>query len=95
MARLKGPSRPINPLTDRAAVVSALAAVDAVVAFEEDTPLELIRALRPDVLVKGADYTEDRVVGADLVRAAGGEVVLVDLLPGRSTTGLAARLRGG
>jgi D-beta-D-heptose 7-phosphate kinase/D-beta-D-heptose 1-phosphate adenosyltransferase len=95
VARLKGPSRPINPLTDRVAVVSALAAVDAVVAFEEDTPLELIRALRPDVLVKGADYTEDRVVGADLVRAAGGEVVLVDLLPGRSTTGLAARLRGG
>jgi D-beta-D-heptose 7-phosphate kinase/D-beta-D-heptose 1-phosphate adenosyltransferase len=94
VARLKGPSRPINPLPDRAAVVSALAAVDAVVAFEEDTPLELIHALRPDVLVKGADYTEDRVVGADLVRASGGEVVLVDLLPGRSTTGIAARLRG-
>ena len=93
VARLKGASRPINPLADRAAVVSALSAVDAVVAFEEDTPLELIRALRPDVLVKGADYTEDRVVGADLVRASGGEVVLVDLLPGRSTTGIAARLR--
>ncbi len=94
VARLKGASRPINPLADRAAVVSALASVDAVVAFAEDTPLELIRALRPDVLVKGADYTEDRVVGADLVRASGGEVVLVDLLPGRSTTGIAARLRG-
>lgn len=94
VARLKGPSRPVNPLADRAAVVAALAAVDAVAAFEEDTPLELIRALRPDVLVKGADYTEDRVVGADLVRASGGEVVLVDLLPGRSTTGVAARLRG-
>jgi len=94
VARLKGPSRPVNPLADRAAVLSALSAVDAVVAFEEDTPLELIRALRPEVLVKGADYTEDRVVGADLVRAAGGEVVLVDLLPGRSTTGIAARLRG-
>ena len=94
VARLKGPSRPVNPLADRAAVLSALSAVDAVVAFEEDTPLELIRALRPDVLVKGADYTEDRVVGADLVRASGGEVVLVDLLPGRSTTGIAARLRG-
>ena len=63
-------------------------------AFDEDTPLELIRALRPDVLVKGADYTEDQVVGADLVRGWGGEVVLVDLLPGRSTTGIAARLRG-
>jgi D-beta-D-heptose 7-phosphate kinase/D-beta-D-heptose 1-phosphate adenosyltransferase len=94
VARLKGAGRPINPLADRAAVVSALAAVDAVVAFEEDTPLELVRALRPDVLVKGGDYTEDRVVGADLVRAGGGEVVLVDLLPGRSTTGVAARLRG-
>ena len=94
VARLKGPSRPVNPLADRAAVLSALSAVDAVVAFEEDTPLELIRALRPEVLVKGADYTEDRVVGADLVRASGGEVVLVDLLPGRSTTGIAARLRG-
>jgi D-beta-D-heptose 7-phosphate kinase/D-beta-D-heptose 1-phosphate adenosyltransferase len=93
VARLKGPARPVNALADRAAVVSALSAVDAVVAFEEDTPLELIRALRPDVLVKGADYTEDRVVGADLVRASGGEVVLVDLLPGRSTTGIAARLR--
>jgi D-beta-D-heptose 7-phosphate kinase / D-beta-D-heptose 1-phosphate adenosyltransferase len=94
VSRLKGASRPVNALADRAAVVSALAAVDAVVAFEEDTPLELIRALRPDVLVKGGDYTEDRVVGADLVRASGGEVVLVDLLPGRSTTGIAARLRG-
>jgi D-beta-D-heptose 7-phosphate kinase/D-beta-D-heptose 1-phosphate adenosyltransferase len=95
VARLKGASRPINPLADRAAVVSALAAVDAVVAFEEDTPLDLIRALRPDVLVKGADYTEDRVVGADLVRGWGGEVVLADLLPGRSTTGIAARLPRG
>jgi len=94
VARLKGEGRPVNALADRAAVVSALSAVDAVVAFEEDTPLELIRALRPDVLVKGSDYTEDRVVGADLVRASGGEVVLIDLLPGRSTTGIAARLRG-
>ena len=91
VARLKGPTRPVNPLADRAAVLAALAAVDAVVAFGEDTPLELIRALMPDVLVKGADYTPDRVVGADIVRAAGGEVVLVDLLPGRSTTGIVAR----
>ena len=93
VARLKGPSRPVNPLADRAAVLSALAAVDTVVAFEEDTPLDLIRALKPDLLVKGADYTEDEVVGADLVRASGGEVALVGLLPGRSTTGIAARLR--
>jgi D-beta-D-heptose 7-phosphate kinase/D-beta-D-heptose 1-phosphate adenosyltransferase len=91
VARLKGPARPVNPLADRAAVIAALAAVDAVVAFAEDTPLALIQALLPDVLVKGGDYTEDRVVGADLVRARGGEVVLVDLLPGRSTTGILAR----
>ena len=90
-ARLKGPSRPVNPLADRAAVIAALAAVDAVVAFAEDTPLELIRALMPDVLVKGADYTVDRVVGADLVQAAGGEVALVELLPGRSTTDVLRR----
>ena len=76
-------------------MVSALAAVDAVVGFGEDTPLELIRLLLPDVLVKGADYTEDRVVGADLVRAAGGEVALVPLLPGRSTTGVVSRATGG
>ncbi len=94
VARLKGPARPINALADRAAVISALAAVDAVVAFGEDTPLELIRWLVPDVLVKGADYTIDRVVGANIVQAAGGEVALIDLLPGRSTTGLVERLAG-
>ncbi len=91
VARLKGPARPVNPLADRAAVLAALAAVDAVVPFAEDTPLELIRALMPDVLVKGADYTIDRVVGADLVQAAGGVVALVELLPGRSTTAILAR----
>jgi D-beta-D-heptose 7-phosphate kinase/D-beta-D-heptose 1-phosphate adenosyltransferase len=94
VARLKGPTRPINSLADRAAVISALAAVDAVVAFGEDTPLELIRLLVPDVLVKGADYTIDLVVGADIVQAAGGEVALIDLVPGRSTTGLVTRLAG-
>jgi D-beta-D-heptose 7-phosphate kinase/D-beta-D-heptose 1-phosphate adenosyltransferase len=93
VARLKGPSRPLTPLADRAAVLAALAAVDAVVAFEEDTPLALIRALQPDVLVKGADYAIDQIVGADVVQAAGGKVVLVDLLPGRSTTALIARSR--
>lgn len=94
VARLKGPTRPITPLADRAAVVSALAAVDAVVAFGEDTPLELIHLLVPDVLVKGADYSIDQVVGADVVQAAGGEVALIDLLPGRSTTGIVARSQG-
>ena len=93
VARLKGPARPVNPLADRAAVIAALAAVDAVVAFGEDTPLELIRLLLPDVLVKGADYTVETVVGAAEVQAAGGEVALIDLLPGRSTTGTIARLQ--
>ena len=91
VARLKGPTRPVNPLADRAAVIAALAAVDAVVAFAEDTPLNLITALIPDVLFKGSDYTVETVVGADLVQAAGGQVVLIDLLPGRSTTGILAR----
>ncbi|MDN3565740.1 bifunctional D-glycero-beta-D-manno-heptose-7-phosphate kinase/D-glycero-beta-D-manno-heptose 1-phosphate adenylyltransferase HldE [Paeniroseomonas aquatica] len=86
VARLKGPSRPVNPLADRAAVIAALASVDAVVAFDEPTPLELIRSLLPDVLIKGADYTLSQVVGATEVQAAGGVVALIDLLPGRSTT---------
>jgi len=94
VARLKGPGRPVNPLADRAAVIGALAAVDAVVAFDDDTPLALIRRLLPDVLMKGADYTVASVVGADVVQAAGGEVALLDLVPGRSTTGVIARLRG-
>ena len=93
VARLKGPTRPITPLADRAAVISALAAVDAVVAFADDTPLALISLLLPDVLVKGADYSIDRVVGAEIVQQAGGEVALIDLLPGRSTTGIVARSR--
>jgi D-beta-D-heptose 7-phosphate kinase/D-beta-D-heptose 1-phosphate adenosyltransferase len=93
VARLKGPARPVNPLADRAAVIAALAAVDAVVAFAEDTPLNLITALLPDVLFKGSDYTVETVVGADVVQAAGGQVVLIELLPGRSTTGILARGR--
>ena len=91
VARLKGSSRPLNTLADRAAVIAALAAVDAVVAFSEDTPIEIIRTLMPDVLVKGSDYTPDRVVGAEIVQKAGGEVLLIDLLPGRSTTATLAR----
>lgn len=91
VTRLKGPARPVNTLADRAAVIAALSMVDAVVAFAEDTPLELIRALVPDVLVKGADYTLDQVAGADIVQAAGGEVALIGLAPGRSTTATLAR----
>ena len=88
--RLKGPLRPLQDENARAAVVGAIKGVSAVVLFAEDTPLELIRALQPDVLVKGSDYTEDQVVGADVVKARGGRVVLVDLAPGHSTTNLVA-----
>jgi D-beta-D-heptose 7-phosphate kinase/D-beta-D-heptose 1-phosphate adenosyltransferase len=89
--RLKGPSRPINKAGDRALVLAALAAVDAVVVFGEDTPLKLIKALRPDILVKGADYRNNTVVGAEYA----GRVTLIPLLKGRSTTGLAAKLGRG
>ncbi len=87
--RLKGPSRPINKVRDRALVLAALQAVDAVVVFGEDTPIKLIKALRPDVLVKGADYRNGTVVGAGFA----GRVALVPLLKGRSTTTLASRLK--
>ncbi|MFC7737776.1 bifunctional D-glycero-beta-D-manno-heptose-7-phosphate kinase/D-glycero-beta-D-manno-heptose 1-phosphate adenylyltransferase HldE [Roseomonas sp. GCM10028921] len=91
--RLKGPTRPVNALEDRLAVIAALQSVDLVLAFAEDTPLELIRRLQPDVLFKGADYREEDVVGGDVVRARGGRVALIDLVPGRSTTGIIARSR--
>lgn len=89
----KGAERPIVPEAARARVVAALAAVDCVVLFAEDTPLELIRALQPDVLVKGADYTPDRIVGADLVEARGGRVVRVPVVAGFSSTSIVERLR--
>ncbi len=89
--RLKGNGRPINPAEGRAEVIAALEAVDLVVIFEEDTPLELIKHVRPAVLVKGADYTREEVVGGDMVEASGGTVILVDLVPGHSTTGLVRR----
>jgi len=86
--RLKGPSRPFNKAADRAIVLAALAAVDAVVIFGEDTPRNLIKALRPDILVKGADYRNAAVAGAEFA----GRVALVPLLKGRSTTALAKKL---
>ncbi|HEX5819088.1 MAG TPA: D-glycero-beta-D-manno-heptose 1-phosphate adenylyltransferase [Gemmatimonadales bacterium] len=89
----KGPDRPVNPGSSRARVLAALAAVDAVVPFDEDTPLELVHALRPDILVKGADYPRDRIVGADFVEARGGRVVRVPLVPDTSTTRIVERLR--
>ena len=90
-ARLKGKGRPINPAEGRAEVLAALEAVDLVVVFEEDTPLELIKRVRPAVLVKGADYRIDQVVGRELVEEGGGTVVLVGLVPGHSTTSLVRR----
>jgi D-beta-D-heptose 7-phosphate kinase/D-beta-D-heptose 1-phosphate adenosyltransferase len=93
--RLKGEGRPVQNQRARAEVLAGLEAVDLVVIFEEDTPLELIRAVQPAVLVKGGDYTREQVVGHDIVEAAGGRVVLVDILQGHSTTALVARAREG
>ncbi len=89
----KSPDRPIVPESARARMLAGFAAVDCVVLFDEETPLELIRALEPDVLVKGADYTRDQIVGADFVESRGGRVVRVDLVPDQSTTRLVERLR--
>ena len=92
--RLKGPERPVRGEADRAYVLAALAMVDCVTVFEQDTPLELVRALRPDVIVKGGDYNPDTVVGAADVRSWGGSCVIIPLTPGQSTTSIIERLRG-
>ena len=89
----KGTGRPVRGEADRAYVLAALAAVDAVVVFGEDTPLELVRHLQPDVIVKGGDYAPESVVGADDVRARGGRVVIVPITPGHSTTATIEKLR--
>lgn len=89
--RLKGPSRPVNRELDRAFVLAALACVDAVCLFGEDTPAEIIGQLVPDVLVKGGDYTPATVVGRDTVEAAGGRVVIIPLVQGHSTTAILDR----
>jgi rfaE bifunctional protein nucleotidyltransferase chain/domain len=91
----KGADRPLVPLSERTRVLAALACVDCVVAFEEPTPLALIVALRPDVLVKGADYAPEAIVGAGEVAGWGGRVVRVPLVEGRSTSDLVQRARGG
>ena len=93
--RLKGEGRPVQDESARAEVLAALEAVDLVAVFEEDTPIGLIAKVRPSVLVKGGDYTREQVVGHEIVEAAGGEVVLVDILPGHSTTSLVHRAREG
>ena len=91
--RLKGAERPVRGEIDRAYVLAALEAVDAVTIFEDDTPLELIRTLRPDILVKGGDYTPDTIVGRREVEGWGGRVVVVALTPGQSTTSIIETLR--
>jgi D-glycero-beta-D-manno-heptose 1-phosphate adenylyltransferase len=92
--RLKGADRPVRNEAERSYVLAALESVDAVVVFDQDTPLELIRHLRPDVLVKGGDYNEATIVGARDVVAWGGEVAVIPLTPGQSTTSIITRLRG-
>jgi rfaE bifunctional protein nucleotidyltransferase chain/domain len=89
----KGADRPVNPEAARARVVAGLASVDCVVLFDAETPLELIQQLGPDVLVKGADYTREAIVGADLVESRGGRVVRVPLIGGFSTSSIVERLR--
>ena len=89
----KGPGRPLVPQVERARLVAALGCVDCVVLFEQPTPIDVIAALQPDVLVKGGDYTAQTVVGADLVQRRGGRVEIVPLVPEQSTTRLMERLR--
>ncbi len=91
--KLKGPSRPVQSEVTRSSILSALEVVDLVILFSEDTPLKLIQALHPDVLIKGADYTVDRVVGADLVVQSGGKVILVPLEEGNSTTATVRKIQ--
>lgn len=92
--RLKGESRPVNNEGSRTLIMASLVMVDAVILFEEDTPLNLITAILPDVLVKGGDYTIDEIVGAKQVLANGGEVKIVPILEGFSTTGIIEKMKG-
>ncbi|HCI46139.1 MAG TPA: D-glycero-beta-D-manno-heptose 1-phosphate adenylyltransferase [Rhodospirillaceae bacterium] len=95
ISRLKGPTRPVNRVEDRADVLAGLESVDLLIVFDEDTPLNLISAIKPDVLTKGADYTVETVVGADIVLSAGGRVHLAELTPGVSTTNTIERMQAG
>lgn len=92
--RLKGPTRPVRSTAERAMVLAGLEAVDAVVVFDQDTPFELVQRLQPDVIVKGGDYSPDTIVGAEVVTARGGRVVVVPLVAGQSTTSIIEKLRG-
>ena len=91
--RLKGPDRPVRSEAERAYVLAGLETVDAVAVFDQDTPLELVKVLRPDVIVKGGDYSPETVVGAAEVRGWGGECIIIPLTPGQSTTSIIERLR--
>ena len=90
--RLKGPARPVRTEGDRAYVLSAMEAVDCVVFFEQDTPLDLVLALRPDVIAKGGDYSENTIVGAKEVKEWGGQAIVIPLTPGQSTTSIVEKL---
>jgi rfaE bifunctional protein nucleotidyltransferase chain/domain len=92
--QIKGPERPITTESERAEVLEALGCVDGVVVFDEETPRDLIAAIQPDVLVKGADWAEDAIVGRDIVEGRGGRVVRVALEPGHSTSAIIAKIRG-
>jgi rfaE bifunctional protein nucleotidyltransferase chain/domain len=93
--RLKGPTRPLVPAEERAELVRALACVDLTVLFDEDTPEQLVKAVRPDVLVKGGDWTPDRIVGRDFVESYGGRVLSIPLREGLSTTRIVERIHAG
>ena len=95
VSRLKGPDRPILDENERAEILSALTCVDYVVTFDEDTPIELIAAIRPDVLTKGADYPRADVVGGDLVESYGGKVERIELVAGKSSSGIIERISEG
>jgi len=92
---IKGEGRPVTTREDRTEVLAALGFVDGVVVFDEDTPLEVIRCLLPDVLVKGGDWSEDRIIGADVVKEAGGEVKRIPFVSGYSTTTMITKIREG
>ena len=92
--RLKGPTRPVRSEADRAYVLASLECVDVVVVFTDDTPLELIETLKPDVIAKGGDYTVETIVGAHEVKSWGGEAVVIPLTPGHSTTSIIEKLSG-
>jgi rfaE bifunctional protein nucleotidyltransferase chain/domain len=91
---IKGPERPVNPEAERAEVITALACVDRAVIFDQDTPHDIISAIQPDVLVKGADWAHDRIVGRDIVEARGGVVIRVKVEEGHSTTNVIKKVKG-